>query len=155
MNATPSAPAAAYNPWPHALMGFFAVLLLALVGVVWLAVHQPNELVSANYYEQEMRYQGRMDAARRAGALGNSVTLRQEGQRVVLTLPAGQATRATGEIHFFRPSDARQDRRVPLSLDARGRQELDIRELGSGLWRVRVEWSVGPDAFFREEKLRL
>lgn len=145
-----------YNPWPHALMAFFALLFVALAGVVWVAVSQPGELVSRNYYDQEMRYQGRMEAIRRTQALGQEVHVQSEPGRLVVNLPADQVRRgAVGTIHLFRPSDARLDREFKLAVDESGRQVVDVRGLEAGLWRVRLEWAVGTEAFYREEPLVL
>lgn len=144
-----------YNPWPHALMAFFALLFLALASVVWLAVSQPGELVSRNYYDQEIRYQGRMEAIRRTQALGQQVHLQSEPGRLVVSLPADHRRGAVGTIHLFRPSDARLDREFKLAVDESGRQIVDVHGLEAGLWRVRLEWVVGTEAFYREEPLML
>jgi len=154
MNAATPALPASYNPWPHAIMAFFAVLLLALVGVVWMAVHQPSELVSTNYYDQEILYQGRMDAVRRTQALGSQVSVVYAGSQVVVSLPREHAA-AVGKVHFFRPSDSHMDREFALKLDAAARQSIDVQALGSGRWRIRVEWAAGGETYFREENVVL
>lgn len=156
MNTNNPAADSSYNPWPHAVMAFFGVLILALVGVVWMAVHQPNELVSSNYYDQEILYQGRIDATKRTEALGEKVSVAQSGRHVVVMVPADHAQRVvTGSVHFFRPSDARLDRNFKLAVDAAGRQDFDVHELGAGLWKVRLEWVVGVESFFRETSVVL
>jgi nitrogen fixation protein FixH len=154
-NSSTAAPAS-YNPWPHALMAFFALLFAAMAGVVWIVVHQPSELVSRNYYDQEMLYQGRMEAIRRTQALGRQMSLKSEPGRLIVNLPSDQARRGpVGIVHLFRPADARLDREFKLAIDPSGRQSIDLRDLEAGLWRVRMEWVVGAETFYREEALVL
>lgn len=157
MSPNPStATPASYNPWPHALMGFFALLFAAMAGVVWIVVHQPSELVSRNYYDQEMLYQGRMEAIRRTQGLGREVRVQSEPGRLIVNLPSDQARRGpVGAIHLFRPADARLDREFKLAIDPTGRQIIDLRGLDAGLWRVRMEWAVGTETYYREEALVL
>jgi len=158
MNAhsTASPRESSYNPWPHALMAFFSLLLAALAGVLWVAFRQTDQLVSSNYYDQEMRYQGRMEALQRTRALGAALALRQEPGQVILQIPDTQAgRRPAGTIRLFRPSDARQDRDMLLATDAAGRQVIDVRGLTAGLWRISVEWTVDGLTYYVEDPMVL
>lgn len=149
-----TAPSSSYNPWPHAVMGFFALLITALVSVLWFAFHHPTELISVDYYDQEMRFQGRIDSIHRTQALGRQVAVERLDGRLILSLPPDQARRGVaGTIHFFRPSDSRLDRRLPLAVNDAGRQEINLGQLDSGRWKVRFEWQVGGETFFREVTL--
>ena len=149
MNTNNPAADSSYNPWPHAVMAFFGVLILALVGVVWMAVHQPNELVSSNYYDQEILYQGRIDATKRTEALGEKVSVAQSGRHVVVMVPADHAQRVvTGSVHFFRPSDARLDRNFKLAVDAAGGRILMSTSWGPGFGKCAWNGWSGWSRFF-------
>jgi len=145
-----------YNPWPHAIMGFFGLLIAALVSVVWFTLRQPNELVDVNYYDQEIRFQSRIDSLRRTAALGATVQLEQQAGRLILLLPLDQVHGGIiGTIHLFRPSNGALDRTQPLQVDPTGRQEIDVRSLAAGHWKLRIEWQVGEVLYYREDSLVL
>ena len=76
------------------------------------------------------------------------------GGTATLVLPREHAA-AVGKVHFFRPSDSHMDREFALKLDAAGRQTIDVQGLGSGRWRIRVEWAAGGETYFREENVVL
>jgi hypothetical protein len=79
------------------------------------------------------------------------VTFDPAQQVVVVSLPANLTQGATGRVHFYRPSDARLDRELPLALNADGVQRFDAKELAAGLWKVRVLWSVEGKEYFLDQ----
>ncbi len=142
-----------HNPWPIAITGFFVVAILFIVTFIAFAMRQREDLVSADYYEREIRYQRQLDAMNHSQTLATQavVTFEPAQQSIVITLPSAQTQGATGNIHLYRPSDARLDRNVPLALDAAGIQRLDAKDLRDGLWKVRLKWNVGGKEYFVDQ----
>lgn len=152
MNAAAALPKPAFNPWPYALIAFFSVLITVIVGFVTWSLRQDSELIGADYYDQEMRFQQRIDSVKRTQALTGHVSLNYEAGRITLTLPAVPKDRpAVGTIRFYRPSDAKLDRETKLVINAAGTQEIAATGLRPGLWKARVTWSVGADDYFHDE----
>jgi nitrogen fixation protein FixH len=144
------------NFWPIGLVVAFGVFIAGTVGLVVLSARTPSELVSADYYDRELRYQDDIDRRARTQALKGQVRVAYDADRrqLTLALPAVHAARrAEGEIHLYRPSAAGLDRRVTLEVDSRGQQTLDAATLSDGLWRVRVTWRVGGEDFSCDEKV--
>lgn len=146
------------NLWPFGIIAAFVLFIAGTAGLIVLASFHRPELVTADYYEQELRYQQTYDSRARTAALGAeaAVTLDEAARRLRVTLPPRHAAlRPAGAIHLYRPAAAHADRHVALTLDAEGRQELDVRDLAPGLWRVRVEWIVANETFSLERQLVL
>jgi nitrogen fixation protein FixH len=143
------------NPWPIAITTFFALAITAIISFIVWAVQQREDLVSADYYEREVRYQTQLDSMNRSQALAQQtvVTFEPLAQNIVITLPTHQTTGATGTVQLYRPSDARMDRQVPLALDGNGVQRLDSRPLAGGLWKVRVKWSVAGQEYYIDQSV--
>lgn len=139
------------NPWPIAIIAFFIVFASFLATFVVWALGQKQDLVTENYYEQEIRYQEQLDRLNRtqAQAVQTTVTFDAVRHCIVINLPAAQAAGASGKIQLYRPSNARLDHEVPLAINAGGMQTLDAKAMAAGLWKVRIHWSVnGQDYFF-------
>lgn len=153
-----TAPRPGRNPWPWGIGAAFVVFIAGTVGLIVLAsLHRP-ELVTPDYYEQEIRYQHTYDSRERARVLGGEadVTFDAAVRGLVVRLPAPHVTASlVGTIHLYRPAAAGADREVPLAPDSQGRQELDARDLAPGLWRVRVEWRHGDQPYTLERTLVL
>lgn len=141
------------NPWPIAITGFFIVAIIFIATFITFAVRQREDLVSVDYYEREVRYQSQLDSMNRSQSLATQsvVTFEPKLQTIVITLPVARTQGATGNIHLYRPSDARLDRDLPLTLNAVGVQQLDTKTLSDGLWKVRVKWSVNGQDYFLDQ----
>jgi nitrogen fixation protein FixH len=153
---TPSHPraGAAWNPWPYALIGYFAVFITAVVLFTAWSLHQKTDLVGTDYYDQEIRYQDQIDRLRRTAAVGPAVQIGYGSGRIKINLPTEHLSKGvSGVVHFYRPSNAALDHEVPLAVDTFGHQTIGAAGLIPGLWRVRVGWKAGGEEFFRDETI--
>ena len=145
-----------FNPWPAGIITVFALFVCGTIGLVVLASTNRVELVSPDYYEQELRYQQRLDGLNRTHRLAPEAKISFDAGRKAITvaLPAQHARQqARGQVTLLRPSAAGLDRRIPLALEADGIQRLDASSLPQGRWNVRVEWRVGDEDFCLEERV--
>lgn len=144
------------NPWPFAIMAFFAVLISCIVAFIIFAGRNRMELVHPNYYEDEMRFQQQMDRVKRTRALPAGVAAAYDAKQetITITLPPEHARlAASGRIELYRPSDSKLDRHLPLALNGEGAQKVDANTMRSGLWKVRVQWKAGGDEFFFDQSV--
>lgn len=145
-----------FNPWPYAIIAAFALFIAGTITLIVVASADRSDLVAADYYEQEIRYQGRVDQLRRTLPWESKIAVAFDpGSRSVrIALPREHAALgAQGRAELYRPSGAGEDRTVPLALDAEGRQEIPGTALATGRWRVRLHWQVGGDTFFADRDL--
>ena len=144
------------NYWPLGILLAFTLFILGTAGLIVLAVAQRSDLVSDNYYEQEIRYQARIDSLDRAQHLGSraAITYSASQRCIVVTLPAEHAGRpVSGEVQLYRPSAAGLDRRFKLAPDQIGAQSIDAADLLEGLWKVRVAWRVEGQEYFLDQRI--
>ncbi len=139
------------------LIVFFVLAVAACVGFVAFCQMHPAELVTADYYEQEVRYQGQIDRLSRAKAFKGEAGINYDfrARQIRIALPAAHASGQgiAGSIHLYRPSDAGLDQRLELKTDPQGRQALDARDLSAGLWKVQVLWTNAGQEFLLDEKV--
>jgi nitrogen fixation protein FixH len=141
------------EPWPIGIAGFFVVLIAALA--TWAVVAQRNreELVSADYYEQEVAYQQQINRLRRSADSGVVIGFVPVGQGGVIRITWPLASRpgeAQGRVRLYRPSEAALDREVPLLVGADGIQNINAGTLKPGLWKVRVHWGPEDSGYYAE-----
>lgn len=141
------------NLWPTSIVAFFVLAITFIISFIAWSLRQREDLVSADYYEREVRYQAQLDTLNRSQAIAGTtvVTFEPAQQTIVITLPPTQTQGATGSIHLYRPSDARLDRELPLALTANGTQRLDAKPLRDGLWKVRVKWNANGQDYFLDQ----
>lgn len=146
------------NPWPHAIVGYFIVFIATMATWVAFAVRNDMELERSDYYEHEIRYQAQIDRVARTAAIREQVSVTYSpGQKVIaLTLPK-EHLRATaaGEVHLYRPSDSKLDRRFPLAVSGTGAQYVDVAGLPAGLWKLRVAWTANGADYYVDQAVIL
>jgi len=143
-----------FNPWPYAIIGTFIVFISGTVSLVVFSTRQKLDLVSADYYEQEIGYQKQMERVARTQAMPSQVQMNFDrvGQTIRIALPVDHASQhPTGWVHLYRPSSAHSDQDVALSLNAQGVHQLQAGTLAPGFWKVRVQWQVGEIEYFAEQ----
>jgi nitrogen fixation protein FixH len=144
------------NPWPFAIMAFFAVLISCIVAFIIFATRNKMELVNPNYYEDEMRFQQQIDRVTRTRALPAGVAAAYDAKQETITItlpPEHGRLAASGRIELYRPSDSKLDRHLPLALNSNGSQTVDVNAMRSGLWKLRVQWKAGGDEFFFDQSV--
>ncbi len=145
-----------WHVWPVSITAFFAIAISGCAVFVIFCNRHPADLVAADYYEQEMRYQGQIDRVQRTAARSMTATVayEQSSGLILIALPQGDAAASVkGSIQLYRPSALNLDREFKLEPDGNGRQKLDTAGLAPGLWRVRVSWTSQNQDFYTEQKI--
>jgi nitrogen fixation protein FixH len=152
MNNAPS-PRPRRNWWTFGIVTWLLIFGSAMAAWVVYAVRQNHDLVRTDYYDHEIRFQHQIDASSRAAAFKGRVSVAYDfaQQAVTVTLPVQPAP--GGKVHFYRPSDAKLDRELPLELNADGTQRIDARGFQSGLWKVRLNWTSDSQAYYFDQSI--
>jgi len=142
------------NLWPLGIVTAFVFFTAGTIALIVIAVSNHTELVAADYYEQEIHFQGQMDRVSRAQRLPVKATAVYDDAQpaIKISLPRGHAS-AKGDVFLYRPSTAGLDQRVELRLDSNGSQILDAAKLRPGLWKVKVLWTATGNDYAIEESV--
>ena len=131
------------------IIGFVAVIITMVV----ISVRMDGiELVTENYYEQEIKYQDQIDKENLTLELGETVMRYDDDtQSVVLDLPRG----SKGQLQLFRPSDSSLDQIFTFEAKADQATVIPVQNLKSGYWKFQLSWSVGGKEYYEEKKIDL
>lgn len=155
---TPTTAPPKRSPWPYAIVAVFVLFAIYIGSMVYQAMQSDVNLVSADYYQQELAHQQRMDAVARTAALPTPVQVHHDAasRRLTLELPAALAGPAVrGQVHFFRPSDKTLDFTLPLQPATDRRQVVNTSKMATGLWRVQLDFTAAGQAYFVEQDLTI
>ncbi|MBL9129377.1 MAG: FixH family protein [Verrucomicrobiales bacterium] len=152
----PTPPAATFNPWPASIVATFVVFVSATIALVVVSGKDRVDLVAPDYYEQEIRYQTRIDQLRRTEPFATEISAAFDPalRRIAVNIPAKHAAAgATGDVQLYRPDHAGADRHVALAADGNGTQVVPAADLKPGLWKARIRWKVGSDEFYADHQV--
>mgnify|MGYP001548583729 CR=1 FL=1 len=128
------------------------VLLMGLM--VALCMQQKEDLVSEDYYEKELVFQDRISETKNADALPERITHQITDKNIELNFPSVfKGKNISGEIIFFRPSDASKDYKTSIQLDANTRQLIPVNNLSKGMYKMQISWKASDTAYYNEETI--
>ncbi len=125
------------------------VLLIATM--VSLSISQKVDLVSKDYYEQELQFQNKINLMDRTKLLSEQLSWQVQNDELALDFPdqfKGQQT--SGKVFFFRPSDAVLDKNFELQTDTLNTKSMSIKKLKSGLYKIQINWEVENIQYYNE-----
>ena len=142
------------NLWPFGIIAAFGLFFIGMASVVVIASTHREHLVNPNYYEQELKFQGQIDATARARKAGANLLYDSAAGRVVFSLPAAQITQNfSGTMTLYRANAPELDREFLLQPRADGTQTFDVSKLAPGPWHFRAAWVADGNNYFLEEKI--
>ena len=136
------------------LLGF--ILFGLLIGtLVYKSLNTEFELVSRDYYKDEIAYQQVIDASKNALQLSSSPEIVQQQKHIMLTMPAEfRGENLTGIVYFYCPSDSKKDRKIAIHVNADGCQELTAKTfIPPAPYTVRISWNCMNKNYFQESNL--
>jgi hypothetical protein len=142
--------------WGWKIAIVYSLFVVGMLGLVVAANRQTNDLVTEDYYAKELAYQDVIEARTNAQALEQPMRfVMADGARSLDVHFPPSAASPAGELHFYRPSDASLDVRVPVLLGEGGIQTVDLSAYKGGFWRLSVQWETAATPYFAETTLNL
>ena len=131
------------------------VLFAAFIGVlVTVCVRQEVNLVSKNYYTEELAYQQQIERINNASHLSEKPRIKIVDHMIEIQFDEFN-TLEKGELKLFRPSDVRLDKQFALQSSVGTTQQFDARELTTGMYRLKMQWSMKGKEYYIEETINL
>lgn len=139
--------------WGNKLMIVFLVFAGLMATLVYKAVNTKYELVSKDYYKDELRYQDKIDGVNNSNKIGN-ISVNQDESQLVVSLPKEMKGIATeGEIWLYCSSDESKDRKIALQVDEEGRQFIAKNTLRKGNYQLKLTYKSGGSNYYSEQNL--
>jgi len=139
--------------WGAKIAIFYLSFVAGMMYLVVRSSQQSVDLVSEDYYAQELQYQQRIDQTNRAAALSAPPEILYAQDVITVTLPdefRGKVVK--GEIFLYCPANAADDQRISFQTNE-GTARLSVPEKNSGQHDVQVSWEAGGERYFTEKKL--
>lgn len=128
--------------------------LLFVAGILYLVFRANNEhfdLVTENYYEQELKYQDIIDQKKRVAHLSAAPVIAYKNNQLSIQFPAECAGSAVkGEVYLYRASDASQDIRQSFETNSSAYNKQFNLSL-AGLYTVKLSWEWKGEQYFQEQ----
>ncbi|MBK8552055.1 MAG: FixH family protein [Ignavibacteria bacterium] len=140
--------------WGIKIIISFILFAAGIITMAAISISRSTDLVSENYYEQEIKYQDQIDILKDSFFLDEKISITTDIDFIILKIPdMKDLQNLKGEIHFYRTSDAKKDFKINFNPDSEGIQKVSAAELDKGLWKVKLSLTDGGKKYFVEKNI--
>jgi len=134
------------------LYGGFVLLIATLV---YKSMNQKFDLVSPDYYAEELAFQDVIDAGKNQAGLSAAVNVEQAGGNLLFIFPPEfERSGVKGTIVFYAPVNAGWDRKIAMESEDR-LFPVPLSGFEKTVYRVRISWAAAGRQYFQETELNL
>lgn len=143
-------------------MDFGKWILVAFIGfglfigtLIVICMRQDINLVSRDYYREELDYQRQIERILNTSQLPQKPLIRVSNNNTVHVEFNPQMKVERGELILFRPSDERLDQRFALKPTENGEQQFILNLPQQGMYRAKLLWTMEGKEFYYETIINL
>ena len=113
-----------------------------------------HDLVTEDYYKQELKYQNDIDKEKNAKTLSANLKWQKTENGMLISFPENlEPSNISGKVFLYRPSNKQLDFETTISLSNHNLLIPDKRLL-DGRWNIKIDWSYkGNNYLYKEEIL--
>lgn len=131
-----------------------SAFVLFMLGMVFKASTFDHQLVTEDYYEQELGFQDVIEKKRNAEGLKEPLQVEILNNAVVMHLPNEMdGEKIDGEYYFFFAADEHEDQRIAMATEADLEQHISTTDWRTGLYTLKADWQAGGTQYYVERNV--
>ena len=135
--------------------GKIVILYLSFVALILTLVFNcysmDVDLVSTDYYAQELNFQQKINATNNEKDLKSSITHVINGKSIILSIDSALLSNDfNGTVTFFRPSDSKKDVSFKMNF-TNNEQVIYAKDLIHGAYKLQLSWTSNQKKYFKED----
>ena len=140
--------------WGVGVFVLYSAFVILILFLVFKSVNTKVDLVTEDYYQQELKYQDKIDQKRNYAGLEQGLKHEVSGSTIFLAFPPGHQS-AEGTVMVYRPSNKSYDKMFDIKLDENSKMIIAMENSPIGLYKLKVDWSNRDTAYYVEEDIYL
>lgn len=139
--------------WGHGVIIALGAFILFILGMIFFFPNgqQNSELITDDYYEEELKYQDVIDAKNKADQLTEkpSVILNKSGIEIVF--PKAFSNQNTKfNFYLFRTNDKNLDVQKDFTLDSSNKHLIPASVISPGNYTLKLKWTSNKTQYQRD-----
>jgi hypothetical protein len=136
--------------WGKSIVLAFVLFAGFIAVIVTICMRQDVNLVSSQYYKDDLAYQQQLDRKNNTEALEEKPVIVLTADQLQVSFPEKTSIDG-GSVKVFRPSNDKLDQYFGLKASDESIQVFPVKELTSGAYRVKMTWVVQGTEYYIEE----
>jgi len=137
--------------WGHGIAIALGCFMLFILSLIYMYQSQDNsfDLVTEEYYEEEISFQDQIDAQNRLNKLANQPKIIVNSIGILIQFPE-ELKESTGKILLRHPSQKEKDIAMDLNLNSNNEQIIPALKLHKATYLLRLNWITNKQ-FYRKD----
>jgi len=142
--------------WGRSIIIAFILFASFIFYIVYSSMNTHFDLVSENYYKEELEYQKIIDSKQNANKLKEKIAIKVENNNIKLILPPElRSNTASGKIHFYNVTDARTDQQIDLVVNVQGEQDFERNKFVPGNYVAKISITSSGTDYYTEIPVKI
>ncbi len=141
--------------WGKSIILAFALFGAFIATLVTVCMRQDVNLVTREYYKEELVYQTQIDRLAHTAMLAEKPSIHVEQGNAISIRYADFNKVQDGVLQLFRPSDPALDKEFRLRRSAESFQYFSTAGLETGMYRARIHWTMEGEEYYLEQVINL
>lgn len=139
--------------WGYKILMVYVIFIAGILLLVFKSSSQNQDLVTEDYYEQELKYQQKIDETQRANALSTEVKYKIINNGIVINFPPEmKGAKLTAHVLLYCTAEQSKDIQKELATD-NAQLYLALPQANKGLHELRINWMVNGTSYYYQHKI--
>lgn len=135
-----------------AFIGFISFIMYFIITMNVDAKYD-HDLVTEDYYAEELKYQKDIDKLENAKNLDNNITYKRVTEGLAIYFPEEiNYKEITGKVFLYRPSNKQLDFETDISL-SKPYLLIPDKRLVDGRWNIKIDWQHNNQSYLYKETI--
>ena len=112
-----------------------------------------HDLVTEEYYKQELAYQDQIDAQQNSARLAKNIQVEVTAEGIQILFPSEKKD-IKGEVSLYRPSNKKLDIEIPISLENQ-QMLIPAEKLVEGKYKLSINWKSNETTYLYKKDLQI
>lgn len=142
--------------WGTKIFLLYSGFVLLIGVLVWKSTHTKIDLVTEDYYAQELTFQKKLDAESATAALASKPVMSVTPEAIMIFFPqdfAGKPIQA--DLQLYNPANAALDKNFTNLNAADGKLDIERKDLPAAKYIGKLSWKCEGKTYYQEAPLNL
>jgi hypothetical protein len=137
------------------VLAFIAFISFIMYFIININVDEKfdHDLVTEDYYKQELQYQNDIDKLDNAKNLNENISYERTAEGLLISFPSDLVSKnITGHVFLYRPSNKQLDFETSISL-SKPYLLIPDKRLVDGRWNITIDWQYNGQSYLYKETI--
>lgn len=141
--------------WGYKILVVYLSFIAGIIFLVYKSSSQKVDLVTPDYYQQELKYEQKIDEAERAQSLSSPIKYEVNKNEISVYFPDEmKGKKITAQTLLYHAADESKDSVYTLETTS-GKFIMALPETDKGMYELKMNWKVDTTNYYSEHKVTI